>query len=87
MKTIAAFRDFSNRLSGGLGNAVTQGRTAVKKRFRRSWPGRVAWPWFRSELEVVAKVAGVVTLSSGSSARSSSSSERKYSTNRSSVAR
>src|SRR6266545_2229017 len=63
MKTIAAFRDFSSRLSGRLGNAVTQGRTAVKKRWRRSWPGRVAWPWLRSELEIVAKVAGVVTLS------------------------
>ena len=63
MKTIAAFRDFSSRLSGGLGNSVTRGRAAVKKRFRRSWPGRVAWPWFRNELEIVAKVAGVVTLS------------------------
>jgi hypothetical protein len=48
MKTIAAFRDFSSRLSGGLGNLVTRGRAAVKKRFRRSWPGRVAWPWLRS---------------------------------------
>ena len=63
MKTIAAFRDFSSRLSRGIGNSVTQGRAAVKKRFRRSWPGRVAWPWLRNELEIVAKVAGVVTLS------------------------
>jgi hypothetical protein len=63
MKTITAFRDFSSRLSRGLGNAVTRGRATVKKRFRRSWPGRIAWPWLRSELEIVAKVAGVVTLS------------------------
>jgi hypothetical protein len=61
MKTIVAFRDFSSRLSGGLGNSLTQGRAAMKKRWRRSWPGRVAWPWLRSELEIVAKVAGVVT--------------------------
>jgi hypothetical protein len=63
MKTIVAFRDFSSRLSGGLGNSLTQGRAAMKKRWRRSWPGRVAWPWLGSELEIVAKVAGVVTLS------------------------
>ena|SRR6266536_2676960 len=63
MKTIAAFLDFSSRLSGGLENFVTQGGAAVKKRFRRSWPGRVVWPWLRSELEIIAKVAGVVTLS------------------------
>ena len=63
MKTIAGFRDFSSRLSGGLGHSVTQGRAAMKKHWRRSWAGRVAWPWLRSELEIVAKVAGVVTLS------------------------
>jgi hypothetical protein len=62
MKTIAAFRDFSSRLSGGLGNSVTQGRAAMKKHWR-AWAGRVAWPWLRSELEIIAKVAGVVTLS------------------------
>lgn len=63
MKTIVAFRDFSSRLSGGLCNSVTRGRAAVYKRWRRSWSGRIAWPWFRNELEIVAKVAGVVTLS------------------------
>jgi hypothetical protein len=63
MKAIAAFRDFSSRLSRRLGNSVTQGRAAARKRFRRSWSGRVAWPWVRGELEVIAKVAGVVTLS------------------------
>jgi len=63
MKTILAFHDLSSRLSRGIGNSVTQGRAAVKKRWRRSWTGRVAWPWFRNDLEIVAKVAGVVTLS------------------------
>jgi hypothetical protein len=35
----------------------------MKMHWRRSWAGRVAWQWLRSELEIVAKVAGVVTLS------------------------
>jgi hypothetical protein len=28
-----------------------------------SWLRRVAWPWFRRELEIVLKVSGVIVLS------------------------
>jgi hypothetical protein len=42
---------------------VSQGRAAAKSRWQRTWSGRVAWPWLRREFEIVAKVAGVVTLS------------------------
>jgi hypothetical protein len=35
----------------------------LRKAWRRSWLGGVAWPWCRLEAEVVGKVAGVVTLS------------------------
>jgi hypothetical protein len=62
-KPIRQFRDFSRRLEIGLGHSVTEGHTALRKRWRRSWTGRVAWPWLRTELEIVAKVAGVVALS------------------------
>ena len=37
--------------------------TALRKVWRRSWIGGVAWPWCRREAEIVGKVAGVVTLS------------------------
>src|SRR5712691_9359427 len=63
MKIIAGFRHFSQRLGANLGESVTRGGAAGRKSWRRSWTGRVAWPWLRSELEIVAKVAGVVTLS------------------------
>jgi len=63
MKTIDAFRHSSKRVSAVLANSVTQGHAAARKWWRRSWSGRVAWPWLRSELEIVAKVAGAVTLS------------------------
>ena len=62
-RSIHQFRGFSGRVKSGLGESVTQGSAAVKKRWRRSWSGRVAWPWLRRELEIIAKVAGAVTLS------------------------
>jgi hypothetical protein len=60
---VEAFRHSSKRASAGLANSVTQGHATLRKWWRRSWSGRVAWPWLRAELEIVAKVAGVVTLS------------------------
>lgn len=63
MKTIVSFRHFSQRLGTNLGESVARGRTAGRKHWRRSWTGRVVWPWLRSELEIIAKVAAVVTLS------------------------
>jgi hypothetical protein len=62
-KPTQQFRDFSRRLESELGQSATEGHSALKKRWRRSWTGRVLWPWFRNELEIVATVAGVVTLS------------------------
>jgi hypothetical protein len=62
-KPTQRFRDLSRRLENGLTLSVGRSRTATRKRWRRSWSGRVAWPWLRNELEIVAKVAGVVTLS------------------------
>jgi hypothetical protein len=49
-------------------NATAQGTgaesaRAMRKQWRASWLGRVAWPWFRRELEIVLKVSGVIVLS------------------------
>src|SRR6266852_2220753 len=63
MKIIDQFRGFSDRLRIGLTQSVNLADASLKKSWRKSWTGRVAWPWLRSELEIVAKVAGVVTLS------------------------
>src|SRR5713101_4751370 len=60
---IGQFRNFSIRVKNDLGGSVSQGRAAAKNRWNGTWSGRVAWPWLRRELEIVAKVAGVVTLS------------------------
>jgi hypothetical protein len=35
----------------------------MRRKWRTSWLGRVAWPWLRRELEVVVKVSGVIVLS------------------------
>jgi len=37
--------------------------SSIKKRWRRSWLRKTAWPWLKRELEVVSKVAGVVVMS------------------------
>ena len=63
MRIIDQFRGFSDRLRIGLTQSVNLAGASLKKSWRKSWTGRVAWPWLRSELEIVAKVAGVVTLS------------------------
>ena len=57
------FREFSRRVNAELGKSITHGRAAMKKRWRRSWTGRVAWPWLVRELEIIGKVAGAITLS------------------------
>ena len=62
-RTIGQFQDFSIRVKNDLGESVTQGHAAMKSRWKCTWSGRVAWPWLRRELEIVGKVAGVVTLS------------------------
>jgi hypothetical protein len=40
-----------------------KGVAMLRKAWRRSWLGKVAWPWCRREAEIIGKVAGVVTLS------------------------
>jgi hypothetical protein len=37
--------------------------SSIRKRWKRSWARKVAWPWLRKELEVVLRVSGVIVLS------------------------
>jgi hypothetical protein len=36
---------------------------SIRKRWRRSWARKVAWPWLKRELEIVCEVTGVVVVS------------------------
>jgi len=50
-----------------LETAVTAGSSAatssIRKQWRRSWARKTAWPWLKREVEIVAKVSGVVVVS------------------------
>jgi hypothetical protein len=36
---------------------------SIRKQWKRSWTRKVAWPWLKREVEIVAKVSGVVVIS------------------------
>jgi hypothetical protein len=50
-------------MKNALSVSNSKGIAMLRKAWRRSWLGGVAWPWCRREAEIVGKVAGVVTLS------------------------
>jgi hypothetical protein len=50
-------------MRGALSVSNPRGVAMLRKAWRRSWLGGVAWPWCRREAEIIGKVAGVVTLS------------------------
>src|SRR5262249_30723010 len=52
MKTVRAFRRCAKRASSGLADAHTKSHTAARKWWRRSWSGRVAWPWADRERRI-----------------------------------
>jgi hypothetical protein len=37
--------------------------SSIRKQWRRSWARKLAWPWLKREVEIVAKVSGVVVVS------------------------
>jgi hypothetical protein len=51
------------RLNAALQGKASEASRNIRKAWRRSWVGRVAWPWLRKELEIVLKVSGVIVLS------------------------
>jgi hypothetical protein len=62
-KSLHAPGHWWTNLQVALSASSPKGVSALRKAWRRSWIGGVAWPWLRREAEIVAKVAGVVTLS------------------------
>ena len=62
-RILHAHRHWWTRLKVALSASSPKRVAALRKAWRRSWLGGVAWPWLRRETEIVAKVAGVVTLS------------------------
>ena len=51
------------RLSAALQRKASEAAREMRRMWRRSWIGRVAWPWLQRELEIVLKVSGVIVLS------------------------
>lgn len=58
MNPLGGFQGWWSRLKAAFATAA-EAAAVIRKRLRRS----KTWRWLRRELEVVAKVAGIVTLS------------------------
>jgi hypothetical protein len=56
-------RQFWGRVNGAISTQSSANGSLIKKRWRRSWAGKTAWPWLKREIEIVSKVAGVVVIS------------------------
>ena len=63
LKSLHAHRHWWATLKVAIAPSSPKRITALRKAWRRSWIGGVAWPWCQREAEIVGKVAGVVTLS------------------------
>jgi len=63
LESLYAHRRWWATLKVAIAPSSPKPMTALRKAWRRSWIGGVAWPWCRREAEIVGKVAGVVTLS------------------------
>ena len=63
LKSLHAHRAWWTKVELAASTSSPKRAAALRKAWRRSWLGGVAWPWCRREAEIVAKVAGVVTLS------------------------
>src|SRR5262245_21381630 len=63
IKSLHAHRHWWATMRNALSVSKPKGIAILRKAWRRSWLGGVAWPWCRREGEIVGKVAGVVMLS------------------------
>src|SRR5262245_66172816 len=63
LKSLRAHRHWWTNLKVGFSASSPKGVSALRKAWRRSWIGRVGWPWLRREFEIVLKVSGVIVLS------------------------
>jgi hypothetical protein len=63
MTSLHAHQRWWTNLRKALSVSNPKGVVMLRKAWRRSWMGGIAWPWCLREAEIVGKVAGVVTLS------------------------
>ena len=56
-------REFWNRIETAVMIRSSTARSSIRKRWKRSWAGKTAWPWLKREIEIVSKVTGVVVVS------------------------
>ena len=63
LKSLHAHRQWWTNLKVAVSASSPRCVATLRKAWRRSWMGGVAWPWIRRETQIVGKVAGIVTLS------------------------
>jgi hypothetical protein len=63
VRPLHAARGLWRRIEGAVTTQSSTARSLIRKRWRRSWVRKTAWPWLKREIEIVSKVTGVVVVS------------------------
>jgi len=63
MHPLSDARSFWARIEGAVTAKSAAATSSISKQWRRSWTRKIAWPWLKREVEIVAKVSGVVVVS------------------------
>jgi hypothetical protein len=60
MHPLSDARSLWARVEGAFTARSSAATSSIRKQWKRSWARKVAWPWLKREVEIVAKVSGVV---------------------------
>jgi hypothetical protein len=60
MRILDELKQFWRRISATAQTTGAEAARAMRRQWRASWLRRVAWPWFRRELEIILKVSSVI---------------------------
>jgi hypothetical protein len=63
MHPLSDARSLWARVEGAFTARSSAATSSIRKQWKRSWARKVAWPWFKREIEIVSKVTGVVVMS------------------------
>ena len=63
MHPLSDARSLWARVEGAFTARSSAATSSIRKQWKRSWARKVAWPWLKREVEIVAKVSGVVVVS------------------------
>jgi hypothetical protein len=63
MHPLSAARSLWSRVEGAFTARSSAATSSIRKQWRRSWAKKVAWPWLKREVAIVAKASGVVVVS------------------------